>query len=209
LNNESNYTANIPVKWNTPDGHSPITTFAMQLYPISEAAIKYIDEHTFRISVKKGKHLLKSGEMCNYTYFIIKGAMRGYIKEAGKEITTWITSENEFATSIRGFHQHIPSFENIQTIEDCDLIGYHYEDLQYLYNNYIEMNIVGRKLLELYYSEAEERAYISRLPKASLKYDRFIATRGIIANRVKLKYIASYLGITIETLSRIRSKIRH
>jgi CRP-like cAMP-binding protein len=209
LSTAAHHAIKIPEKWNTPDGHSPITSFALQLHQLSDGAIKYIDEHTFKTSVKKGKHLLKSGEICNYTYLVIKGAMRGYIKDGAKEITTWITSENELVTSIRGFHQHIPSLENIQAIEDCDLVGYHYNDLQYLYTNFIEMNIVGRKLLEHYYSEAEERAYICRLPKASSKYERFIATRGPLTNRVKLKYIASYLGITIETLSRIRSKIRH
>ena len=70
------------------------------------------------------------------------------------------------------------------------------------------MNIVGRKLLEQYYSEAEERAYISRIPNAGKRYRHFLDTKASLANRIPLKYIASYLGMTIETLSRIRSARR-
>lgn len=194
-------------KWNTADGHSPIISFINAIHPISDAAIKFIDDSTFRYSIQKGKHIVKSGDTCNYVYFVMKGVVRGYVKEGKKEITTWITCENEMVTSIRGFDLQIASPKNIQAIEDCEMIGLHYNDLQYLYNNFIEMNIVGRKLLEQYYCDAEERAFIGRLPKATTKYERFISTKGLLANRVQLKYVASYLGITIETLSRIRGKM--
>jgi CRP-like cAMP-binding protein len=193
--------------WNTHDGHSPMVSFIKKVYPISDEIINYIDKSTFKFSVGKGKHLVKSGELCNYVYLVQKGLLRGYVKEGTKEITTWITNENQLVTSIRGFHKQIPSIKNIQAIEDCELIGMHYDDLQYLYDHFLEMNIVGRKLMEQYYGEAEERAFISRLPKAAAKYSRFINTNGALANRIQLKYVASYLGITIETLSRIRGKL--
>jgi CRP-like cAMP-binding protein len=194
-------------KWNTPDGHSPLVNFIKNIYPINDEIVNYIDKSTFRYSIGKGKHLVKSGELCNYIYLIQKGILRGYVKEGTKEITTWITDENQLITSIRGFHKQIPSIKNIQAIEDCELIGMHYDDLQYLYDHFLEMNIAGRKLMEQYYSDAEERAFISRLPKAMGKYTRFIDTNGALANRIQLKYVASYLGITIETLSRIRGKL--
>jgi CRP-like cAMP-binding protein len=195
--------------WNTPSGHSPLSDFIKRVHPVSDEVIKYVDKCSFRYNVGKGKHLVKSGETCNYVYLVLKGILRGYAKEGSKEITTWITAENELVTSIRGFHKQIPTMKNIQAIEDCELVGAHYDDLQYLYEHFPEMNIVGRKLMELYYSDAEERAFISRLPKAASRYNRFIATNGVLANRVQLKYIASYLGITIETLSRIRGKMNN
>jgi CRP-like cAMP-binding protein len=193
--------------WNTPSGHSPLSDFIKQIYPVSEGLINYVDKSTFRYSLGKGKHLVRSGETCNYVYLVLKGVLRGYVKEGNKEITTWITAENEMVTSIRGFHKQIPTMKNIQALENCELIGAHFDDLQYLYENYMEMNIVGRKLIEQYYTDAEERAFISRIPKASSRYNRFIATNGALANRIQLKYVASYLGITIETLSRIRGKM--
>jgi CRP-like cAMP-binding protein len=155
--------------------------------------------------VTKGSFLLKTDEICNHIYFIRKGVIRGYIKDGTKEVTTWMTAENEMVTSIRGLSRQEPSLENIQAIEECDLVVADYGALEYLYTNFIEMNIVGRKLLEQYYKDAEERAYICRIPNASKRYRYFLDTKGELANRIPLKYIASYLGMTIETMSRIRS----
>jgi hypothetical protein len=68
------------------------------------------------------------------------------------------------------------------------------------------MNVVGRKLLEEYYAASEERVYICRIPDARSRYQHFMETRQELVNRIPLKYIASYLGITLETLSRLRAK---
>ena len=147
---------------------------------------------------------------CYFTYYYYK-LLYPYsrdLKEGSKEITTWITAENEIIASIRGISQQLPSIENIQAIEDCELIGGSFEQLEFLYENYPEMNIVSRKLLTQYYADAEERAYISRLTKANSRYKHFISTKGQLVNRIPLRYIASYLGMTLETLSRTRSKMR-
>jgi hypothetical protein len=68
------------------------------------------------------------------------------------------------------------------------------------------MNIAVRILLEEYYAASEERAYISRLPSAEKRYNHFNATRPELLNRIPLKYVASYLGMSEETLSRLRGK---
>jgi CRP-like cAMP-binding protein len=188
---------------------SPLVIFAHAVHPLSPDARAYANRKSFSYRVKKGEFLVRSGELCPYVYFIQKGILRGYVQDGKKEITTWITSENELATSITSFHAQQKAFENIQAIEDSELIGLHYDDLQHLYSNYPEVNITGRKLLEKYYRDAEERAYIARLTEATSKYQRFIATKSFMLNRVPLKFIASYLGMTLETLSRIRSKLSH
>lgn len=188
---------------------APLVHFANAVYPISDEAREYANSKCFSHKVKKGEFLVKSGELCSYIYFIQKGILRGYVQDGKKEITTWITAENELATSITSFHTQQRSFENIQAIEESELTGLHFDDLQYLYNNFPEVNIAGRLLLEKYYRDAEERAYIARLTEATSKYQRFIATKSFMLNRVPLKFIASYLGMTLETLSRIRSKLSH
>ena len=188
---------------------SPLVTFAHAVHPISTEARDYANRKCFSYRVKKGEFLVRSGELCPYVYFIQKGILRGYVQDSKKEITTWITAENELATSITSFHAQQKSFENIQAIEESELTGLHYDDLQYLYTNHPEVNVTGRKLLEKYYKDAEERAYIARLTEATSKYQRFIATKSFMLNRVPLKFIASYLGMTLETLSRIRSKLSH
>lgn len=183
---------------------SPFSEFVTRYYPVREQALRYIDEHTFQVEIEKGGLLVKSGELCPNLYLVLKGVLRGYCENKRKQITTWITAENELVTSIRSFDFQKPSVENIQALEDCTLIAVSYQDLHHLYENFMEMNIIARKILEQYYREAEERAFISRLTSASEKYEHFLATKWELHNRIPLKYIASYLGVTLETLSRIR-----
>lgn len=168
--------------------------------------IEYLNEHTYPLKIRRGTYLLKPGEICNHLYLINKGLIRAFIKEGTKELTTWISHENEVVTSIAGLSQQKPSREYIQAMEDCDLTIATYEALQHMYTYFPEMNTVGRLLLERYYLDAEERAYISRIPSAEKKYKHFIETRSELVNRVPLKYVASFLGMTVETISRIRAK---
>jgi len=206
--NENKQVLPVPREWYTNDGRTPLAAFVKFIHPVSDVLLNYIDAHCFARTIEKGKLLLKAGDICHYLYFIRKGVFRGYVKEGAKEITTWITAENEIVTSIRGINQQLPSIENIQAIEDCELVGASFEQLEFLYEHYPEMNIVARKLLSQYYVDAEERAFISRLTNANSRYNHLIATKGQLVNRIPLKYIASYLGMTLETLSRTRSKMR-
>ncbi len=186
---------------------SPFVSFAKSVYPISAEAQAYANEKCFSHRLRKNEMLMVAGTICSHIFLVRKGILRGYAKDGVKEITTWITCERELVSSITSFDLQIPATENIQAIEDCELTGLHYNDLQYMYEHFPEINIVGRKILEKYYRDAEERAYIARLTEATSKYKHFIVTKSHLLNRVPLKYIASYLGMTLETLSRIRSKL--
>jgi CRP-like cAMP-binding protein len=186
---------------------SPFVTLARTIYPISHEAEEYANQKSFPHRLRKGELLVTAGEVCSAIYFVKRGILRGYVKDGLKDITTWITGEGELVSSISSFDLQIPAVENVQAIEDCELIGLTFENMEYLYENFPEANIVGRKILQKYYRDAEERAFIARLTEATSKYKRFIATKSDMLNRVPLKFIASYLGMTLETLSRIRSKL--
>jgi len=189
-----------------PDISSVITTLNY-FYPLSEGIKDYFKKHSYTCSFRKGKLLLKAGEICEHIYFIKKGAVRGFIKEGKKDITTWITAENEVVSSISALDVRAPAFENMQAIENCELLALTYADFQDLYIKFPEFNIVARKVLQKYYKDAEGRAFIVRLTNAENKYRLFITRYGHLANRIPLKYIASFLGITLETLSRVRKKL--
>ncbi len=176
-------------------------------HPVSEGVKDYLGKHTYACSFRRGKLLLKAGEICEHIYFIKKGAVRGYIKEGKKDITTWITAENEVVSSISALDVRVPAVENMQAIENCELLAITYDDFQNLYIKFPEFNIVARKVLQKYYQDAEERAFIARLTNAENKYRLFNTRYGHLVNRIPLKYIASFLGITLETLSRIRKKL--
>jgi CRP-like cAMP-binding protein len=186
---------------------SPFTLFVKNIYPIGNEVQEFINQKTFASSLNKGEYLVSAGAMCPNVYLIRKGILRSYVKEGLKEVTTWISREQELATCITSFGLQQAARENIQALEDCELWVLSLENLQYLYDHFPEANIVGRKILEKYYRDAEERAFIARLMEATSKYKHFIATKSDLLNRVPLKFIASYLGMTLETLSRIRSKL--
>jgi CRP-like cAMP-binding protein len=186
---------------------SPFTQYVKNIYPLSTAAQDFINQKTYTSHHTKNEMLVTAGAMCNSVYLIRKGVLRSFIREGQKEITTWISGEHELATCITSYGLQQPARENIQALEDCELSVLNTADLQYLYEHFPESNIVGRKILEKYYRNAEERAFIARLMEATTKYKHFIATKSDLLNRVPLKFIASYLGMTLETLCRIRSKL--
>ena len=192
---------------NIPPDISSVIETLNYFYPLSEGIKDYFRKHTYSCSFRKGKLLLKAGEVCEHIYFIKKGAVRGFIKDGTKDITTWITAENEVVSSISSLDIREPAQENMQAIENCEMLALTYADFQDLYVKFPEFNIVARKLLQKYYQDAERRAFIARVTKAEKKYRLFLTRYGHLANRIPLKYIASFLGITLETLSRVRKKL--
>lgn len=172
----------------------------------SEGALKMILKFTTPRIFLKGELLVQPGQICRQLFFIQSGIVRGYIKNGKKETTTWLTSEGEMVTAIQSFLMQVPTQEQVEAIEESKVLAITYENLQTLLSQFIKMNVVARKILEKYYCDAEERAYIIRLSNANLKYQYFLKTKGHLINRIPLKFIASYLGITTETLSRIRTK---
>lgn len=193
-------------RWAKYGGSSPVSLFFSQIAPVSQEAIQLLDENTYPVNVSKGKLILKAGGTGDVIYFIVKGVARGYIMDEEKEITTWINEENELIGTIRNLGTGRATDEMVQALENCDLVAIPYKLIQRLYTEFPETNAIGRIMLEESYRDAEERAYIARMHSAEKKYKRLMETRPNLCNRVPLKHIASYLGMTLETLSRIRNK---
>ncbi len=185
----------------------PLVQLLNGITPQPEAIIEYFKKHVRIVFVKSGQMLLKEGDVCEDIYFVRSGVIRGFIKEGKREITTWISSDNEMVTSITSLDLAIPALENIQAIENSELLVLPNNSVTYIYELFPEFNFTGRKILQQYYRDAEMRAYIIRLSNAENKYKFFLKNYSHLSNRVQLQYIASFLGISIETLSRVRKKI--
>jgi CRP-like cAMP-binding protein len=187
---------------------TPLLQVLGYVHPLSPEVVAFLRERVISLSARKRKLLLKEGTVCNHIYFIVKGAIRGFRREGQKDITTWIVIENELVTSIFSLDNPAPSIENMQALENSELLAITYDDLNQLYERFPEFNLIARKLLQHYYADAEKRAFIARLTKAENKYRNFLMMHPSLANRIPLKYIASYLGMTLETLSRVRKKFK-
>ncbi len=158
------------------------------------------------IKVTKGDHVIEIDHRCENLFFINKGLVRGYYFDKGKEITNWFAQENEFATCFYSFIAQKSSFENVQAIEDCELVKFSYSALQNLYTKFPETERIGRIITENYYIKLEERILNLQFKAAKERYDKLLSSKPSLLQRVPLGQIASYLGITQETLSRIRTE---
>jgi len=202
-------TVNLSVedRWKKYGNTSPLISLFNRFHPINEEMEKRINQYTFPVTFKKNKFIISPVERNKFLFLIIKGVVRGYIKDGKAEITTWISKEGEIIGTIRNLWLKGDSDEYLQALEDVELISIPHVLTEYLYDNFPEANIVGRKMMELHYRSAEERAYLCRISSAEKRYKRFLLSFPDLINRVSLKYIASFLAIRLETLSRIRAKI--
>lgn len=194
-------------RWKKYNNFSPLISIFKKFHPLNDEIEKRINQHTFPISYKKNKYLVSPVDRNKYLFLIVKGVVRGFIKDGATEITTWIAQENEVVGTIRNLWIDGDSEEYLQALEDVDLIAIPHVLSEYLYENFAEANIVGRKMMEVYYRSAEERAYLCRISSAEKRYKRFLVSFPDLINRVSLKYIASFLAVRLETLSRIRAKL--
>ena len=149
---------------------------------------------------------MKEGQVCQRLFFLVKGCVRGYHYRDGREVTSWFGFENDIVTSFRSFIDQHPGHEYIQAIEPASgwSIGRH--DLYELYLSHPSIERLGRVTCEQYYIRLEDRYVRSHFKTAGQRYEDLLKTNPHFLQRVPLGYIASYLGISQETLSRIRAK---
>lgn len=186
---------------------TPLIEYMEQYHSISARLVAQYEMQCTPISVKKNKHIISPIDHNAALYFVVSGIVRGFIKDSDKDITTWFCFGNNIVGAIRHPDQESNhSVEYLQALEDCELIRIPYTLIEYAYANFEEANIVGRKLLALHYYAASERAILARIPNASRRYRKMEESKKIDLNRIPLRYLASYLGMRLETLSRLRSK---
>lgn len=171
---------------------------------ISESLKEEINFISKKVAVPKGEVIININERCDQLFFVEKGLLRGYYFEEDKEITNWFSQEQEFATCFYSFIANKPSVEIIQTLEDCELIRLNYSSLQNLYTKFPETERIGRIITENYYIKLEERILNLQFKTAKERYQKLSSSKPSLLQRASLGQIASYLGITQETLSRIR-----
>lgn len=175
------------------------------IHPLSDELKTAIISNSQVVNIKRKTTLLNAGESSNTIYFIVSGGARVYyLDKDGKQTNTWFLFENELLISVYSFFTGQPSFEYIETLEDSVLIAVKREKLDEMYLRFMEFNFIGRKLTEYYYIRNEIQANDLRMLSAKERFEQLFKRSPELFQRVSLGHIASYLGISQETLSRIR-----
>lgn len=174
------------------------------VYPISNGLVKEFEAHIFSLSIKKDQILFNENEVCEYIYFIKKGALMGCTTHKKQQITTYISIENEFVSSISGLHGLANSQEYVVAVEDTDLLALHNQEINRLFLQYFELNYIFRVILEKYYKHAQQRAHIIRVGNAKERYQYFAQTNPGYLDRLPSELIASLLNMKPSTLLSVK-----
>jgi len=158
------------------------------------------------IKFKKGRIVLDANHVCTESYFITKGILRTYFLKEDKEISEYFSGINEWVNSPKSFIQRKKDIYFIDAIEYTEAYVINVKDLLYLFENFPEMERYARLSMGSVFGHLMDRITSMRFTSAKERYDHFQKTYPNIYHRIPLGMVASYLGITQETLSRIRAR---
>lgn len=171
---------------------------------LTEAAEKDLLSRVSRVHRMKGHRIIRKGQVATSFFIVEKGMVRSFYQKEKTEITIWFAYEGQKAVSISSLFDNKPSRETVECVEDCDLLCISNKDLQELYSRYECMNTIGRKMVEEYCNILDDRVYSLQVMSATERYKDLMEYEPEIIKRAPLSNIASFLGISQETLSRIR-----
>lgn len=157
--------------------------------------------------IKKGTILLQEGDVCKKLWFLADGLLRSYHNIGNKEITSRIMFRNHIVISPGSFFTQTPATESIESLSDGTVVTLSFADLQKIYSKFPEFNYHTRIITEQYFYKQEQRLYMLRRRDAAAKYNYFLENYSDYLKDIPQKYIASFLNIAPETLSRTRSKL--
>ncbi|WP_281991675.1 Crp/Fnr family transcriptional regulator [Aquimarina aggregata] len=161
------------------------------------------------ITYRKGDTVVREGQYSKKAYLIVKGCARAYYLKDGKDISDWFTFENQFMASIVSFFSSQPSPHYVEFVEESIVIEFSKETVDSLSNKFHDFERFISKVVTETMLGLCERLHTIQFSKADERYKNLIGIYPDITQRIPLTHIASYLGITLETLSRIRNpKIR-
>jgi len=175
--------------------------------PLSDGAIEELSSKAKTRDLPNHYLLHKEGEICNRTFYVEKGLVRWYyLNEDGRDITDSFALENSFVTAFDSFFQRRPSRYFIETLEDSVITSITYDDLEETFEKFPEVQKLSRLILIQILEQVLDKNVALQFQNAKERYEYITEKHPDLLRRVSLGHIASFLGITQETLSRIRAK---
>lgn len=181
---------------------------AIQRYvTLSEADVSVIGQLFNKKEIKITGTLLKAGDICSEFIFIERGLFRHYINNDGKEETYYFSSENDFICDYESFVNRTVSNKTIVAIEDSVVYSVSFNQMQQFYSKVSTGERFGRLLTEEVFTNAIKHILSIHTDSAEQRYLDFLTRYRHIQQRIPQYYIASFIGVTPQSLSRIRRKL--
>ncbi|OLY93169.1 cAMP-binding domain of CRP or a regulatory subunit of cAMP-dependent protein kinases [Cnuella takakiae] len=171
--------------------------------------IDLISSKATELSLSKDAYFSEAGKIARQVGFIVAGVLRVcYYNNKGEEITKYFIEENNLVVDLESFDNQIPSSSYVQAVTDCTVLTFSRHDWQDLLNTIVGWDAIVHKIISKALLQKVDRRSPLVSEDATTRYLSFLEKFPTIANRVPLSYLASYLGITQSSLSRIRKNIR-
>ena len=172
---------------------------------LSENTKAEICSHLSILNLGKKYVLIKENQRHDFAYFVVKGAVRSYYLKDGVEVNTWFALENDMVGSLQNFRDN-PSRETMELIENSTLVSINLKQVRPLMSSNIQIANFVNAIIEDYTLFLEDKIYFSQMMSSIDKYLILLDKEPQLFQRIPLTYIASFLGISRETLSRLRAK---
>lgn len=184
---------------------SHLFEFFGKISPLTDSSQQVISELAHLVLVKKNQNLQPIGETCRTIYFVHKGLARIFYFKDGNEITEYFAFEDNMIVRAESLFTGKVSRKGIQAVEETIFIGMPSALIFELFDAHPDLERLFRKLIESAYVDTVNRIENIQFNSAEERYSQLITHRPAIILRIPLKHIASYLGITQVSLSRIRA----
>ncbi|MFL5788119.1 MAG: Crp/Fnr family transcriptional regulator [Flavisolibacter sp.] len=180
--------------------------FLNRIQPLSEDIQQQLFLHLKQKRLKPGEVWLKEGQICLNVAFIEEGLFKSIYHKKGRSYINWFMKENDVMIAVRSFFEQIPSRETIIALEPTLLFYIDFSTYQRLNAHYKVFQNITNTLMAQYYERCQDRTELLRLFRND-RYAEFMRTEKELAQRLKQKDIAAYLGLSEERLSGLRSEL--
>jgi CRP-like cAMP-binding protein len=181
-------------------------SFCNQFSPLEEEAAAELFKHIKTKTVKKGQYLLKTGQVCRHLFFVNEGVLKLFFIKDGKEFINVFGVENRLFSAFESYLTQTPSNFMLLALEQTTVTMISYEEMERLCKKYHCMETFFRKLVSIAATKMTRRISEMLEENATRRYQLFVKENKEILQRISLGDLASYLGITQQSLSRIRAK---
>jgi CRP-like cAMP-binding protein len=183
-----------------------LSEILLTTYPLPSAALEKLLALAEYVELPKGTVLFRDDALAYHVYVLQRGLARVYARRADREVTFWFSEAGSVLVSMRGYTERAVSYETVELLEDGGLFRLNMAALQVLYQTDVHLANWGRVLVERVWQQTEQQLIARQFRTAEERYADLLHHSPHLLQRVALGHLASYLGITQVTLSRVRAK---